>query len=103
MINKILKDLVRDYQDNQFINYNRDISFNQARVELLSNGTASFYLPETTILKNVTIKGTDYYAMNPLMADCNGIFDSVGGDGDYKVLIRDSRGMPLLEKEISND
>lgn len=96
MISKILKDLVESYQESQYVNYSRDISFFAARRELLSNGTVSFFDPGTTQPKCVTHKGCISVLPNPIMADSEGRFPEVDGEGSYKVRIASSNGLTQL-------
>jgi len=96
MIKDILKNLVEIYQESQFVNYSRDIGFFAARRELFSCGKVWFFEPETTYPKCVTDKGCVSVLPNPIIADCEGRFPDVDGDGIYRVQVEEQDGTQLL-------
>jgi hypothetical protein len=92
MIKQILKDLVESYQESEFTNRGRDIGYFRARRELLSCGKVYFYEIETTYPKCVTHKGCISVLPNPILADCEGRFPEVDGEGLYKVQVEQQNG-----------
>ena len=78
--------LVRDYQENQFINHNRDISFLLARQELLGGARVGFYEHGSTEPKNVYQDSeNDIISVNPVVADSNGVFPKFYTCGVYSL------------------
>jgi hypothetical protein len=96
MIKQILKDLVESYQESEFVNYGRDISYFAARRKLLISGKVYFYEVGTTYPKPVSDNEWHYVLPNPIIADCEGRFPSVVGEGKYKIQVEGQGGEFLL-------
>jgi hypothetical protein len=92
MMKQILKDLVESYQESEFTNRGRDIGYFKARRELLSCGKVYFYEIETTYPKHVTDKGCISVLPNPIIADVEGRFPEVDGEGLYRVQVEQQNG-----------
>jgi hypothetical protein len=92
MIKHILKDLVESYQESEYTNNSRDIGYFKARRELLCCGKVYFYEIETNYPKHVTDKGCISVLATPILADCEGRFPEVDGEGLYKVQVEQQDG-----------
>ena len=95
MIKQLLKDLVERYQEEQFLNKDRDIGFFKARREILSCGSVFFYDEGSTQPKIVTTKEGDILP-NPIYADYEGRFPEISGKGMYRIQVEGRSGNPLV-------
>jgi len=83
----MLKELVEDYMESEWINKKREVSFYRARSELLGFARVHFYHPGTTTSKPVWMYGVlGQVELNPIEADKHGMFkEKIYLIDDYKI------------------
>tara|TARA_R110000850_G_C9996087_1_gene467963 strand:+ start:14361 stop:14741 length:381 start_codon:yes stop_codon:yes gene_type:complete len=86
-IKDILEKLVKDYQESEYKNYGRDMSYLSARKELLTGGKLYTFEVGSSTVKPVRMKGSLEYTANPIVADACGEFPEVVGEGLHRVMV----------------
>ena len=100
----MLKKLIDNFMNDQWINSKRDIGFCAAKEELLSNATIMFREAGTFTPKNVFQDQDGLVCWpNPVMADNTGNFPDIYLEGDYSLEVYDKKGVCLVMETTRPD